>query len=279
MSKPLAMVTGASRGIGKATAVALAAAGYDVAVAARTRHEGEGRNESGDGSLPGSIDTTCALVEERGAHALPIVLDLLDPTSVTAATDAVLREWGGVDVLVNNAVHTGPGSMTHVLDLTPDLLHTKFEANVVAQVAITQAFLPGMLERGHGVVVNLTSATATIDPPLPAGEGGWGFAYAMSKGAFHRLTGMLHVELGPRGIVAFNIEPGFVVTEAMTANAADHGLEGHYAGAPPSVPAAVIAWLVTDPEALALAGTTIHAQKVALDRGLHPDWRDACPST
>jgi NAD(P)-dependent dehydrogenase (short-subunit alcohol dehydrogenase family) len=273
MGQQRALVTGASRGIGKATAAALAAAGWDVAVAARTRVEGQGRNESGGGSLPGSIESTCALVEAAGQRALPIYLDLLDPPTISAAAETVEREWGGVDLLVNNAVHTGEGSMTLLLDIDVELLRTKFEANVVAQFLLTRALLPGMLERGGGMIVNMTSAVALTDPPAPAGSGGWGFAYAMSKGAFHRLAGMLAVELGPQGIVAFNIEPGFVVTEAMEVNAREHGLEGRYAGAPPSVPASVIAWLATDPAARELTGQTLRAQKVALERGLHPDWR------
>jgi NAD(P)-dependent dehydrogenase (short-subunit alcohol dehydrogenase family) len=268
-----ALVTGASRGIGRATAVALAAAGFDVAVAARTRTEGEGRNETTGGTLPGSVGSTCALVEEQGRRALPLYLDLLDEASIDAAAEAVTGEWGGVDLLVNNAVHTGEGSMTLLMDLDSDLLRRKFEANVVAQVRLTRALLPGMLDQGGGMVVDLTSATAVSDPPAPAGEGGWGFAYAMSKGAFHRLAGILAVELGTRGIVAFNVEPGFVMTEAMETNAREHGLEGRYRGAPPTVPAAVIAWLATDPAAAELNGQTIRAQKVALERGLHPDWR------
>ncbi len=266
-------MTGASRGIGRATAIALAGAGFDVAVAARTRTEGEGRNESGSGTLPGSVASTCAAVEECGQRALPLYLDLLDAASIAAAADRVTEAWGGVDVLVNNAVHTGTGSMTLLLDISPGLMRTKFEANVLAQLQLTQALLPGMVERGGGVIVNMSSAVALTDPPAPAGQGGWGFAYAMSKGAFHRLAGFLAVEHGHQGIVAFNIEPGFVVTEAMEANAREHGLEGHYVGAPPSVPAAVITWLVTSPEARAMNGQTVRAQKFALEHGLHPDWR------
>ena len=275
MTARRALVTGASRGIGRATALALAEAGFDVAVAARTRLEGEGRNDAGSGSLPGSVATTCAEVEERGRTALPLYLDLLDPASISTAAASVTDAWGGVDVLVNNAVHTGDGSMTLLMDVTPALLRTKFEANVMAQVQLTQALLPGMLAQGGGRVVNMSSAVALVDPPAPAGQGGWGFAYAMSKGAFHRLAGFLAVEHGPQGIAAFNIEPGFVVTEAMEVNAREHGLEGHYVGAPPTVPAAVITWLVTDPSAVALNGQTIRAQKFALEHGLHPDWRPA----
>jgi NAD(P)-dependent dehydrogenase (short-subunit alcohol dehydrogenase family) len=273
MAARRALVTGASRGIGRATAIALARSGFDVAVAARTRQEGQGRNETTGGSLPGSVAVTCAEVEAEGVRALPLYLDLLDESSISDAAATVTNEWGGVDVLINNAVHTGDGSMTLLLDLTTELMRTKFEANVVAQLLLTQALLPGMLERGGGFVVNMTSATALVDPPSPAGEGGWGFAYAMSKGAFHRMAGMLAVELGPRGIVSFNIEPGFVMTEVMQVNAREHGLEGHYVGAPPSVPAAVIAWLVTDPAATEFNGQTIRAQKFALDKGLHADWR------
>jgi NAD(P)-dependent dehydrogenase (short-subunit alcohol dehydrogenase family) len=270
-----ALVTGASRGIGKATAVALARAGLDVAVAARTLHEGDGLDDA-DGTprpIGGSVETTCRLVEDEGRRALPIALDLLDLATVEQAVTAVERAWGGVDVLVNNAVHTGEGSMTHVLDLDLATLRTKFEANVVAQVALTQRVLPGMLERGAGVIVDMTSAVALTDPPVPAGEGGWGFGYAMSKGAFHRLAGILAVELAGRGVLSFNVEPGFVLTERMEANARDRGFEGRYRGAPPSVPAAVVAWLATSPDAAALNGQTVTAQRFALEHDLHPDWR------
>jgi NAD(P)-dependent dehydrogenase (short-subunit alcohol dehydrogenase family) len=223
--------------------------------------------------VTGSVESTCASVEAAGREALPLRLDLLDPASIAGAAEAVVRTWGGVDVLVNNAVDTGEGSMTTVVDLDAPTLRRKFEANVLAQVDLTQRLLPAMLERGHGLIINLTSAVATSDPPAPAGRGGWGFAYAMTKGAFHRLAGILAVELGDRGIVAVNVEPGFVMTEAMQINAGEHGFTGRYRGAPPTVPAAVIAWLANGADLAELNGQTVRAQKVALERGLHPDWR------
>jgi NAD(P)-dependent dehydrogenase (short-subunit alcohol dehydrogenase family) len=94
----------------------------------------------------------------------------------------------------------------------------------------------------------------------------------MSKGAFHRLAGIIAVEYRDRGIVMVNVEPGYVVTERMEANAEALGLEGVYPGAPPSVPASVVAWLASAPEAAELNGTTVTAQKFAKDRGLHPKW-------
>ncbi len=266
------MVTGASRGIGKATAVALAEAGFDVAFTARTVHEGEGIDDSDQGgrSVPGSLDTTAALVTAAGGRALPVAMDLLDRASIVAAADRVYAEWGHLDVLVNNAVHTGPGSMVRFADTTIEMIETKVMANAVNQVVLCKAVLPRMIAAGGGRIVNVTSAVAISDPPAPAGEGGWGSAYAMSKGAFHRLAGIVAVEHRDDGIV--NVEPGFVVTERMEVNARALGLDGVYPGAPPTVPAAVIAWLADSPEAVALNGTTVSAQRFAKERDLHPRW-------
>jgi NAD(P)-dependent dehydrogenase (short-subunit alcohol dehydrogenase family) len=271
-----AFVTGASRGIGKACALSLAEAGFDVAIAARTLVEGEGRDESvagRDRSVSGSLETTAGLIQARGRRALPVALDLSDRASLEEATARVLDAWGRVDVLVNNAVHTGPGSMDRVEDLDLATLEAKLWANATAQVALIKLVVPGMLERGKGTIVDMTSEVAVSDPPVPAGEGGRGLTYAMSKGAFHRVAGILAVELGPRGLRAFNVDPGFVLTERMTVNQQELGLEGRYRGAPPTVPAEVVTWLATSPDADAFNGQTVRAQKLALELGLHPDWR------
>ncbi len=273
----VALVTGASRGIGKAAAIALAAAGLDVAVTARTRHRGEGRDDSdvGDGQpVPGSLDETAELIEAAGVRSLPVTADLFDHRSLVAAVDDVLGQWGRIDVLVNNAITTGPGGMVSFVDLTVEQLQARLDANVVAQAVVTKAVLPAMLDAGSGTIVNVTSAVASSDPPAPVGQGGWGYGYAASKGAFHRMAGILAVELGPQGIVAVNVDPGYVDTERQLANAAANGLESHYRGAPPSVPGAVVAWLATSPEAAAYNGQTVRAQKVALELGLHADWRN-----
>jgi NAD(P)-dependent dehydrogenase (short-subunit alcohol dehydrogenase family) len=268
-------VTGASRGIGKAAAIALAGSGYDVVVTGRTVHEGDGVDDS-DGAgrrIPGSLDTTAKAIESEGRRALPVVMDLHDRSTLGAAAQRALDDWGRIDVLVNNAIDTGPGDMSRFEDTPVEQLESKLAANVVSQIVLVKSVLPGMLERGDGTVVNVTSAVATIDPRAPTGEGGWGAAYAMSKGAFHRLAGILAVELGDRGVRCFNLDPGFVITERMEVNAGPLGLAGRYKGAPPSVPASVVAWLATAPEAADLNGSTIVAQKVALERGIHPDWR------
>ena len=220
--RKVALVTGASRGIGRATALALASAGFDVALLARTQRAGEGRDDSDVGNgraVPGSLEETADAIAAVGGGALPVVADLLDRASLAPAVGVVLDKWGRVDVLVNNAVDTGAGGMVPVVELTPEQLERKLDANVVSQLVITQAALPDMLERGTGIIINVTSTVAVSDPPAPVGKGGWGLSYAASKGAFHRMAGILAVELGDRGIEAFNVDPGFVDTERQIVNA------------------------------------------------------------
>lgn len=221
-TKPVALVTGASRGIGRATALALTAAGHDVAFTARTVEEGAGRipprhGGGADVAVPGSLARTRAEVEALGARALPVRMDLLDVRSVTAAAETVLREWGRVDVLVNNAVAHVGGNHARLLDLDLDVAARTMAGNYLHQLALVRAVLPGMAERGGGTIVNLCSGSATSDPPAPPGEGGWGVAYAASKAAFGRLAGAVNAEYRGRGVRAFNLDPGFVVTEAGAA--------------------------------------------------------------
>ncbi len=275
-TRPVAMVTGASRGIGRACAVALAVAGFDVAFTARTAKEGDGRDDSDAGggvTIEGSLERTVTEVEEHGARALPLIADLTDFASLEAAVAEVVAAWGRLDVLVLNAVHTGAGSMMRIADTAIDQLETKLRANALAQVVLVKAALPTMRAAGGGRIIAITSYAATHEPPAPVGEGGWGYAYAASKAAFHRLAGHLAVELGDEGIVAVNVDPGHVMTERMQANAARLGLEGRYRGAPPSAPAAAVAWLATSVEATALNGQTVDGLKLVLQHGLHPDWR------
>jgi NAD(P)-dependent dehydrogenase (short-subunit alcohol dehydrogenase family) len=276
VSEPrVAFVTGASRGIGKQAAIALAEAGLDVVITARTVREGQGVDDSDgtDRPIPGSLETTASAIEATGRRALPVAMDLHERSTLVEAVQRAVDEWGRIDVLVNNAIDTGPGDMSLFEETPVEQLEAKLAANVVSQVVLIKAALPGMLERGDGTIINVTSTVAMIDPTAPAGEGGWGAAYAMSKGALHKLAGILAVEVGDRGVRCFNLDPGFVITERMEVNAGALGLEGRYQGAPPTVPASVIAWLATNPEARELSGATISAQRFARERGLHPDWR------
>ena len=116
--RPVALVTGASRGIGKAIAVHLAGAGFDVAIGARTVHEGEEREHSSTvaasdtRALPGSLDSTAALIEEAGARALPVYLDLLDRALPRAGGRDRHRESGGSTCWSTTAAMSGPATWT-----------------------------------------------------------------------------------------------------------------------------------------------------------------------
>ena len=276
---PIAFVTGASRGIGKAIAVHLARAGFDLAITARTVAEGEQREHSSTlrrsdtSALPGSLSTTADLVEAAGRRVLILPADLTDRASVSSAAARVLDEWGPVDVLVNNGRYIGPGHMDRFEDTPLELLDLHLEANVMAPLALTKLLLPGMVARGSGVVVNITSGAAYHDPPAPAGEGGWGLGYAISKGALHRIAGVLALELGPKGIRAYNVQPGFIATERMAHDMGAFGFDSA-GGAPPDVVGAVVTWLVTDPEAAEPNGRNLEAQDVCRSLRLLPEWSD-----
>ncbi len=230
-ARRVALVTGASRGIGKAIAVHLARSGFDVAIGARTQREGEEREHSSTvaasntTALPGSLETTAGLVEDEDRRALPVYLDLLDRTSLGSAVATVLERWGRIDVLVNNGRYVGPGHMDLLVDTPVDLLDRHLEANVMAPVILAKLVLPSMIERGVGVIIDLASSSGASDPPRPAGSGGWGLGYGMSKGALHRLAGILAVELGDRGILAFNLSPGFIATERIALDMAGFGFD------------------------------------------------------
>ncbi|HVU72645.1 MAG TPA: SDR family NAD(P)-dependent oxidoreductase [Mycobacteriales bacterium] len=259
---PVALVTGASRGIGRAGALALADAGFDVAITARTVREGEGRSEPSSSresavALPGSLETTAAEIERRGQRALPIAMDLLDRDAVIAAPARVLAEWGRIDVLYNNAIHQG-GTLERILDLTPQATLDLVTANYVHQLLLIQQVIPHMLGRGGGRIINMVSASARLDPRAPAGEGGWGIAYSASKAAFGRVAGGIEAEFAARGVRAFNVDPGNVVTEKRRATSPLDQFSA-YGSDPPEATARVVAWLATSPDAVEHAGTWIYA--------------------
>ncbi|MBW8825241.1 MAG: SDR family oxidoreductase [Acidobacteria bacterium] len=264
---PVAMVTGASRGIGQATAVALAHAGFDVAIAARTAREGDGRDDGdfakGTRAIEGSLERTAALVEQAGRRALPISFDLVDRAAVEQSVRTVEAEWGGVDVLVNNAVYHH-GSNTLLGDLVASDIDDNITANAIHPLLLVTLVLPHMIERGHGCIVNVVSGAGERDPAAPALAGGWGVLYGMSKAALRRISGVVAVEAGAQGVRCFSVDPGFVKTAVVGALPGFDKLDGF----PVDVPAAVIAWLATSPEAAALNGQMIAAQTFAQEHGI-----------
>ncbi|WP_043199960.1 SDR family NAD(P)-dependent oxidoreductase [Pseudomonas putida] len=274
----VAFITGASRGIGRETALAFARAGFDVAISARTVEEGESTThrlcDAQGVPLAGSLNSTAAAIRALGRKALVVPMDLLDSASVLAAGQAVLAAFGRIDVLVNNAIYQGRDLNSAFMSLQPQTMERVFQGYVLAPLLLTQAVLPGMLERGAGVVINVTSGAGEGDPPVAAIDGGWGYAYGAGKAAVSRVSGVLVAELGEQGIRAFTLNPGVVTTDALKATIGENGLLAMRIGtAPPQVPAEVMVWLATNDQAARFQRRTIAAQAFALEHGIVADWR------
>ena len=270
--RPLAVVTGASRGIGKATAIALARAGMDVVVTARTvtrLDRDPAKVGDSDQSLPGSLEETIEAIERVGGRGWPVRLDLLELGGPAAAAAACVEVSGAVDVLVNNAIWTGAGNFTRFLDTDIDDVLRRVDANLSAQLIFTQPILAAMVQRGGGVILNVTSGAAYAPPFALPGEGGWGLGYAVSKAGFQRMTEQVAFEYARDGISALNVQPGFVATERVTllqgpvANVAAHGSD-------PEAIGSAIAHVATHPAEYE-AGSTVQLHKLAGALGLLGD--------
>jgi NAD(P)-dependent dehydrogenase (short-subunit alcohol dehydrogenase family) len=259
---PVALVTGASRGIGRAIAISLAEAGYDVAITARTVREGEGPQ-----GLPGSLESVSAAIEERGRRALPVVLDLLDREALVPAVETVLAKWGRLDLLVNNAIYVGPGNDDRFLDVDPLDLEKRIYANLTAQLLLSQRALRAMVEQGGGMVVNISSAAGMSNPRAKVGEGGWALSYGCAKGGFHRAAGVIAVELADQGIHCWNVEPGYVATERVVSDPKLGFIAER--GYPPSAVGDAVAWLVGNPEGLT-NGRTMRVRDYVVDGAFVP---------
>ena len=255
---PVVLITGASRGIGAAAAVAFGRAGWRVAITARTESEGQvlaHQLRRPDGTLmAGSLASTAQAVRETGAEAFAHPMDLMDPASLDAALDAVVAHYGRVDLLINNAVYQDRESNALIAQLGDDALERTLYGNVVAPFHLARRVLPTLVAQGGGQIINISSGAGKADPPVPADQGAWGYAYGASKAALARLAGCINVEYGGKGIRAFSVNPGLVSTEAVTATLGDGGvLEQRFGAMKPQAIAAGLVWLATDPRAAALA--------------------------
>jgi len=273
--RKVAIVTGATRGIGKASALSLARLGYDLVITGRTLKEGHGKAtlpfsaEGGQVPVPGSLETTAAEVRALGREVLPMAMDVLDRASIDAVVDNTLEAWGRVDVLLNNALYQGPGLMFAFADFGFDQLEKSVLGNLVNQAYLARRVLPVMIAQGGGAIISLSSRAAINPPPAPPDKGGWGFVYGAAKSGFHRIAEFIHVEHAKDGILAFNVEPGFTVTEATVAMFGTNAAAAfHRQASEPSVTGDVVAWLVTAPEARELAGTLISAPGFFERRGI-----------
>jgi len=261
------MVTGASRGIGRAIALALAAQGHSLILTARSvdggaKFSGTSLNDPLTGiELTGSVADVAQACQALGSRAIAVPMDLTVESSVLEAAETALSEFGVVDTLVSNAIYQGPGVNDWLQDLPVENLRRVIEGDAISPMIMLKKFLPGMLTSERGVFIHLTSGAASLVPKKPAGEGGWGVAYAMAKGAAHRIAGVMHAEYSPQGLRAYSLNPGHVTTEVMALRAQREGRE--VTGNGPEDVAVAAQWLIDgSTEAAELSGQEVVSRDV-----------------
>jgi citronellol/citronellal dehydrogenase len=212
----VAIVTGASRGIGRAIALRFAAEGARIACFARTRHEGEHR------AFEGSLDETVRAIEAAGGRAVAIACDVSEYEACERAVVEARDALGPIDVLVNNAALT---YFVPVADFPVAKWLRSFAVNVHGPFFLSKLVLPDMLARDRGAIVNISSAAA-IGPgrgpyrdKLRRSRGGT--LYGAEKAALERFTQGLASEVYERGVSVSCVSPSLIVA---TPGVLHHGL-------------------------------------------------------
>ena len=204
LEKKAALITGASRGIGRGIALSFAAAGADLLLAARTMED---------------LEKTAVEARAHGVQAETIEMDAYDLEQVSAAVDAVTEQYGKIDVLVNNAggSRNVDGGWLGFMESTPKIVRELFELNVFSPYFAAQRAAHAMTIQGFGNIINITSPlaeypSARIQP------------YSVAKIAIHEFTKLWAFELGPKGIRVNAIAPGPIqsaqIEKVIAANAA-----------------------------------------------------------
>ena len=240
----IAVVTGGSRGIGRATSVALAEAGALVLVNYRSNEE--------------AAKQTLSLIEEAGGQAELVCFDVADPESVDRGLKAAIERHGRIDILVNNA---GISIDQLLLRVSPKDLDLTWATNVNGPIYCAKACIRPMMKERWGRIINLSSVVAESGNPGQA-------VYSSSKAALLGLTRTLAREYASRGITVNAVAPGFIETD-MTADLSDAGKQGIIdqtplgrIGRPEEVAAAVV--FLSSEEASYITG-----QVVRVNGGMH----------
>ncbi len=198
----VAIVTGASRGIGKEIALLFAREGASVVVAARTEHEGEHQ-------LPGGISETVAEARAAGGEATAVRADISQPADIERLVAAAHEAYGPVDVLVNNAALT---YYIPIAELPLKRWQRMLDVDITAPFLLAQAVIPDMIAKGHGNIVNISSLAARHPegPPYAMAPRG-GTTYGVVKAGIERFSSGLAHELFDKHIAVNSLAPTGVV--------------------------------------------------------------------
>ena len=191
LSGKVAMVTGSTRGLGEVAAMALAKAGADVAVC--------GRNKA-------DLKRVSSAIEQMGKKSAGFTVDVTSKKSVHTSVDQILKHFGKIDILMNNA---GVNHRVPVLDFPEKEWDLIIDTNLKGYFLVTQAVAPQMLERGYGKVINMSSILGTIGLPNQ-------LAYASSKGGVDQMTKVMALEWAKGGVRVNAIGPTYFETELVT---------------------------------------------------------------
>jgi NAD(P)-dependent dehydrogenase (short-subunit alcohol dehydrogenase family) len=205
----VAIVTGASRGIGRQIALELARRGVAVAVAARTV---EVKNR-----LPGTVGETVAAIEAVGGRAIAVQTDVTQEADLRRLVETTVKTFGRLDILVNNAADTR-GVNAPIEDYARDIWVRQFDSNVHAPFTLMSLAVQHLKTQGGGVIVNMTTSEAEIDfgaEPEPGSTLGVLIGYGSSKAALNRLSNALAHTLAPDNITVALVDPGFTRTELV----------------------------------------------------------------
>jgi citronellol/citronellal dehydrogenase len=234
----VAIVTGASRGIGKATSLLFAKEGAKVVCAARTMSEGEHM-------LEGSLNSTVAEIKKAKGTALAVVTDVSDEESCMHLVETAKKEFGPVDVLVNDAALS---YFIHIKDYPTKRWVRAFSVNVHGPFMLSKLVLPDMIARHRGAIVNVSSGAAIGPGRGPyKGTGGGGTMYGATKAAVERFSQGLAEEVYQYGITVACLSPSLVVpTPGTVYHKLVTGLDDPR-GEPPEMMAKAILLLATEP--------------------------------
>jgi hypothetical protein len=266
----IAMVTGATRGIGKAIALALGEAGLTVVVTGRTLQAGQGRHDvtGGLAAAPGSIEETVQAIQDAGGEALGLRLDLLDRSTIDAALAEVEARFGRLDVLVNNGLYQGPVVMQRIADIGMAAAEESLLGNVINPLYLSRKAIGLMLPHGGGRLIFVTTKATE----MPA-TGSCGLMYSAGKAAFNKIPDFIHFEYAKDGIAAFLIEPQFTMTDTLRSmlGAQADAIGQGYTPRDPVETARTAVWLALHADAPRFAGAhMINAPDFFAEHGLKP---------